>query len=150
MSSSSLGDRPSRADPGAHRRRWFRAWGPALLWATFVFVMSSVPGPKLPPLEVPNLDKIVHAAVYGVLGMLCWRGVRLTRDLGPLRAMFVATGIATLYGISDEFHQAFTPNRAPDWNDVLADAAGSFLGALVCALVARSRAAGITESRSEK
>jgi VanZ family protein len=136
------------SDPSASvrpRPRWrgrVRAWGPAFLWAGFVFVMSAIPGATLPPLAIPNLDKVVHAAVYGVLGMLCWRGVRLTQGLDPARTVIMATAIATLYGITDEFHQMFTPNRMPDWRDAVADAGGSFLGALACAIVSLARRSG--------
>jgi hypothetical protein len=42
----------------------------------------------------------------------------------------MATCIAALYGITDEFHQVFTPNRTPDWHDAVADAVGGLVGAL--------------------
>ena len=35
--------------------------------------------------------------------------------------------IATLYGVSDEIHQAFVPLRTPDVRDVIADATGAAL-----------------------
>lgn len=130
---------PTRVDRAGARRRWLRAWTPAFLWAGFVFVMSSLPGRQLPTLDLPNIDKVVHVAVYAVLGMLCWRGVRLTERLDPVRTVIMATAVAALYGITDEFHQAFTPNRMADWKDAVADAGGGFLGAFGCALVARWR-----------
>jgi VanZ family protein len=48
--------------------------------------------------------------------------------------------LATLYGVTDELHQLFTPRRSCDFYDVVADAVGGLLGAvLAAALVARRR-----------
>jgi VanZ family protein len=38
--------------------------------------------------------------------------------------------LATLYGLSDEWHQFYVPQRMSDWADVLADLVGSTLGCL--------------------
>jgi VanZ family protein len=95
-----------------------------------VFVLSSVPGTSLPTVSAPHADKLAHALVYVVLGAFCFRGVRRTSALTGARAVIMATCIAALYGVTDEFHQVFTPNRTPDWHDVAADACGGLVGAL--------------------
>jgi hypothetical protein len=121
---------------------WLRAWAPALLWATTIFRLSAIPGDQLPPLSGWNLDKLVHACVYGVLGALSWWGARRTfaRDRSLAQQVAIATTLTAVYGISDELHQAFTPHRSPDPFDVMADTAGGLLGALVCvAILARKR-----------
>ncbi len=127
------------------------AWAPALLWATVIFALSSIPGDALPrvPLGWWNADKLVHGVVYAILGALCWRGARRTvaRDRGRAHQVLAAVVFATVFGISDELHQAFTPFRSPDAFDVIADAVGGLAGALVCvALVARRRANGVSPS----
>jgi VanZ family protein len=107
------------------------AWLPALLWALLIFVLSSIPGHDFPSVSVPQADKMVHTLIYAVLGALAFRGARssgLTR--APLATAAIAVGLTILYGISDELHQSFTPNRTPDWHDVAADALGGSLGAL--------------------
>ena len=121
-------------------KRWLHAWLPALAWAAVIFALSSVPGDDLPEVSAPNADKLVHALVYVALGLLCMRGVRATFSLAPARAILAATLLATLYGVTDEIHQAFTPLRSPDWRDGIADAAGGFVGALVMAKLAARRA----------
>ncbi len=95
-------------------RRWLAAWLPAVLWAGVIFGASSIPGTQIPSVDLPQAE---------LLGWRHWR-----RQAG------VAVLIATLYGVSDEIHQHWTPNRTPDWHDVVADALGGGLGTL--ALVA--------------
>jgi len=45
--------------------------------------------------------------------------------------LLLAACLATLYGISDEWHQSYTPGRCPSAQDVLIDAAGALLGVFV-------------------
>ena len=115
---------------------------PALLWSALIFGLSSIPGHKLPTLPGWwNADKFVHTGIYAVLGALCWFGARGTLPArhGPAAPVLVAFLGATLYGITDEAHQVFTPMRSPDAYDVLADAIGGMLGALACvAILSRS------------
>jgi VanZ family protein len=110
-------------------------WGPSIAWAAFLFVMSSIPGQALPPLNGSFLgidsDKLIHGGVYAVLGALVWRSVRRTWRIAPFRAALVAAAAAALYGVTDEVHQIFTPRRSPDWHDALADAVGGLAGALL-------------------
>jgi VanZ family protein len=114
-------------------------WAPALVWAATIFVLSSIPGSAYPPTDIVNADKLVHIALYGLLGALCARGFARTTPLGPLGIVAVAAPLATLYGMSDELHQRFVPGRNSDWRDVAADAIGALLGAAVIALVAGHR-----------
>lgn len=80
----------------------------------------------------------------GVLGARCWFAARSTLPPGrnePATQLFVAVLCATLYGITDEANQAFTPRRSRDVYDVLADAIGGMLGAIACvAIMSRRRA----------
>ena len=141
MTSNGQGDRAA-APAGAPR--WLRAWAPALLWSAIIFVLSSIPGNQFPPLPTWwSADKLAHGAIYGVLGALCWRGLRATWARGYGNGMQVGAAVAltALYGITDELHQAFTPRRSPDPFDVIADAVGGLLGALFCvAILARKPA----------
>lgn len=110
-----------------------RAWWPAILWATLVFAASATPGYALPALPGAHTDKLIHAGIYAILSALCRRGLARTSRLSSASAIIVAAAISTLYGISDEVHQAFTPMRTPDPEDALADALGSIAGAAVWA-----------------
>jgi VanZ family protein len=104
----------------------------------FIFTASSVPGTQLPG---HLWDKLVHLLVYALLGILFilplaegrWQGVTAKAAVG-------AVMLSLLYGISDELHQAFTPNRTPDVMDVVADTLGAAAGVAAVLLVARLRA----------
>jgi VanZ family protein len=61
---------------------------------------------------------------YGLLGPAYWRGFKWEKRRAP-----VAWGIAVLYAVTDELHQAFVPGRHPSALDVLLfDATGAALG----------------------
>lgn len=111
----------------------FRPWIPALGWALTIFALSSIPGSAIPEGPVPETDKLVHIALYGVLGFFCARAlaarIRGARRDGKL--IFAGALLATAYGVTDEIHQIFTPHRSCDWHDVVADAIGGLLGAFV-------------------
>jgi VanZ family protein len=137
-------------------RLWIVAWLPVALWAAVIFGLSSIPGTRLPPVDLPQVDKLAHLLVYAVLGALVLRGVgRRGQAHGQRRRLrardlLVAIALTTLYGVSDEVHQHWTPNRTPDWHDVVADALGGAIGSLalvatrwmkirICLMMARSK-----------
>lgn len=110
-----------------NRARWARwvYWIPALVWATTIFVLSAQPWLPGPPGGLT--DKHGHAFVYGVLAVACLYGlVRGEWSRVTVTHVVTAAGLSVLYGVSDEWHQAFVPGRSPDPVDVLAD----FVGAL--------------------
>ncbi len=66
-----------------------------------------------------GLDKLVHAALFGVV---LWAGVYAGVRARPLA--WVLLGHAVL---SEALQEVALPNRSGDWRDVLADAAGVLL-----------------------
>jgi len=70
----------------------------------------------------------------------------LARAFG-VRRWWWAIIAGTLYGVSDEFHQTFTPNRSGnDLGDLTADFIGSFIGATAWRLLHKWRADGTKTS----
>lgn len=122
-------------------RRLIR-WGPAALWATVLFFLSSLPlGPG--PGWLPFADKLAHLVLYGVLGgALAW-GRRRSAGGGPIAP--VASGI--LYGATDEWHQSFVPGRTPSGADWGADILGVLLGYWIASSILLRLAKGIHEHR---
>jgi len=87
----------------------------------------------LPPNDVPNLqtsDKVLHMVGYGGLTTLL---VLSLASLGRPRSarIVLAVGILLAYGAFDELTQpAF--QRTADFNDWLADAAGTAIAVALC------------------
>ena len=97
---------------------------PAIAYAILLFYLSS--GVRTTPAQVN--DKILHLMAYSGLGFLVAYGLQ-----GNFKAptmIFVAGLLSTLYGVGDEIHQYFVPGRFYSYGDMIADAIGSFLGAI--------------------
>lgn len=99
---------------------------PIFLWAGTIFALSAQS--KLPTVRVSHFDKLMHAFVYAVLGLLLTRAYR-GYGFSAKAALFAGLLTAALYGASDEVHQMFTPGRSPDVRDWIADAVGAAIGA---------------------
>jgi VanZ family protein len=117
----------ARAPRPPWRRRTLR-WGPVVLWAAMIFVLSSFSSLPAPPAGFT--DKHAHFATYGVLAaLLVWA---LT-DRSPARMTWAtaaaAVALAALYGASDEWHQSFVPGRDASALDLAADTLGAAIAA---------------------
>ena len=96
-----------------------------------IFWQSSGPLPPRTP-HLPGLDKLAHFAVYALLAFLAARAFA-TRPSADRACVlpWAAALFAVLYGLSDEIHQSFVPGRNADLWDLVADACGAIVGALV-------------------
>ncbi|KAB2832797.1 MAG: hypothetical protein F9K48_09760 [Candidatus Brocadia sp.] len=64
--------------------------------------------------------------VFGLLClMICWTLSSVTVGNKGIYKIILAIGITSLFGVSDEFHQFFTPHRSVDIFDWVADTAGA-------------------------
>lgn len=107
-------------------------WFPILIYCLLIFIQSSRPSFKSIPDNVAHIDKLLHFAAYVLLGALFARAFRTLSTKNNLRLiMMVSIVLASLYGISDEIHQAFVPFRDGDIMDALADILGSICGVFV-------------------
>jgi len=118
-------------------------WCPAAAYMLLIWGLSSF-ALQVDFTRVPFQDKGIHFAEYGTLAVLLAHAIRGTwRDWRPLATFMVASILTTLWGITDEIHQAFVPGRSSDVHDVMADALGAMMGAafyLVMRMQLRSRA----------
>ncbi len=107
--------------------RWVRLAG-VLLWAMFVWWLSSKPGSALANLPFGSLvANSGHVALFGILG-----GLLFFAWTGPLAGRFCwSAGIAAAFGIVDELHQTWVPGRSSSVADVLSDVSGAVLGSCV-------------------
>ena len=111
--------------------------------AAVIFYVSSLEKIEL-PLEVISFnDLLFHAAAYFLFGltlMLAAYPWNASLDY-PLRVYIILGLIGILYGLSDEIHQSFVPNRTCTISDFLADSFGVILALFVTSLWAKRRIA---------
>ena len=102
-------------------------WGPVVLYLLCIFGLSSISNtPEIPVVT----DKDLHGVLYFGLGLLLTRA--LSRGFRPpvrLGTAILVTGLAMLYGMSDELHQYFVPPRQVEGLDVVADTVGAGVAA---------------------
>lgn len=123
------------------------SWAVVAAWAAFIFFMSSntstglnqglgifssiyqtmqaVQASILGP-GVDVLSSIAHFCEYTMFGALLANA--LCSHMPLRRACLIAIACASLYGVSDEIHQLFVPERMCDPVDWMVDTAGATLG----------------------
>lgn len=138
---------------------FFKYWGPVVAFMALIFVGSTdwlsgnSTGRFLVPLIkffLPAADeslvngirlvirKIGHLTEYAILAMLLWRALTFSgQPVGAGRVgwspriAFLAWLSASLYAVSDEFHQSFVPSRVGSPVDVIIDSAGAGIAIII-------------------
>jgi len=95
----------------------WRGWVWPVVLAT-VIVGASGQGQVAAP-HIVNFDKLAHGAIFGLLATLVARN-----GFGPGRA-WVPIVAVSLFGLTDEWHQSFTPGRSVEFADWAADTLGA-------------------------
>jgi len=108
------------------RRGHLWLWGPVVAYCAAIFALSSISELPSPPGGLS--DKASHALVYSGLGFLLARALSGGRRRVTLGMALGAVLAATLYGLTDETHQYFVPNRRFDLADLRADFLGASAG----------------------
>lgn len=110
-----------------YQKTWFKAfsWAVVLTYMGGIFYVSGLQMPHREP-PFPHLDKILHFCAYFGLAFLTAHAYAM----GTSRKRFwIAFCVASLYGLSDEFHQSFVPGRDVSFWDWVADTTGAWFGA---------------------
>ena len=107
-------------------------WLPPILWALVIFSFSSMQVTGTVDVYWKDfiVKKTAHLIEYGVLAILLYRAM-VNSNVDKQKAFWLSILVAGLYGVSDEFHQSFTPGREPTTRDVLIDTLGATIGASV-------------------
>jgi VanZ family protein len=101
---------------------------PMLLVMGIIYFFSSVPGERLILPNIVNIDKVAHMAEYGLLALTVFHAFGAGFGLlHPRLAPLLVILICTMYGVTDEFHQSFVPNRSSSIFDILADSTGAII-----------------------
>lgn len=103
-------------------------WLPAILWALLIYSFSARPTEAVSEIHWQDFifKKTIHLVEYGALTLLLFRGF-INSGIEKRKALLLSFLIAVVYGMTDEFHQSFTPGRTPKVRDVIIDGVGSFV-----------------------
>ena len=104
-------------------------WAPPLVYMALIFHLSSEPNP-LPELTKHVTDWILHSIEYAGLAVLLCRAF-VGEGLGWLLSVVLASAATSVYGASDEWHQAFVPLRSSDIYDWMTDTIGGAAGVVI-------------------
>jgi hypothetical protein len=112
-------------------------WLPAAAWMGVIFYLSHQSGDDLGSL-LPFFQKFTplmvsfdwgHFVAYFILACTVYFG--LGPRFGHWKGRLLVILVCVLYGLTDEYHQSFVPNRHPDWIDLRNDAIGASLAMLM-------------------
>jgi VanZ family protein len=105
-------------------------WLPALAVMALIFYLSTLPSKGdlaafliFSPTTDNIVSSILHIGAFGFLALTIEFGFGKMTDKERLWALVWVI----LYGISDEFHQSFVPNRTTSLFDLLLDGLGGWL-----------------------
>jgi VanZ family protein len=99
-----------------------------LVYCAVIFWLSNQPSLPLPML-FEYQDKLHHFTAYFVMGILAWRNFRHFIK-PPLTLALISITFCSVYGIFDEWHQAFVVGRTADSMDWFADTLGATVAIL--------------------
>jgi VanZ family protein len=133
-------------------KQWVYRHGPMVALMTAIFIISSDLGSadhtrpvlasivkrflpwlahRMSPQIIDVTDfvirKIAHVTEYAILSLLVSRSLAITKDTRA-KPRVLATMIASIYALSDEFHQSFVPSRGATYTDVMWDTLGASIG----------------------
>jgi VanZ family protein len=108
-------------------------YGPATLWALFIFIMCSVKFGAVSnsPMFFPGFDKLVHCGFFFVLVIFSFYGLAQQQFLPviPYKPVLLIVALSVLYGGIIELLQLYIFTwRSGEWDDLFADAVGASMG----------------------
>jgi VanZ family protein len=107
---------------------------------TAIFILSSIPGERLPDISFRFGDKAVHLFLYFLLMIFTYISFSEQNIIRLKNNVLIFSFLFTVfYGFTDEIHQYFVPNRFCDFYDILADAAGAAAGAVILLLIKKGK-----------
>lgn len=112
-------------------------WSITFTYAAFIFYLSSRTWTGAP--LFPGADKIIHLAIYAVLGALCVWSLTGTAFMKRPVIVPLAVAMTALYGISDEVHQMYVAGRTAEVYDFISDAIGGTIGSIVVYFILKQK-----------
>lgn len=112
-------------------------WIPAVFWMGVIFYLSDQTGSELGSL-FPFLDNFNwgHYVAYFILALAVYWAIH---HRNWKYAKWYVVIFCVIYGITDEWHQSFVPNRTPDLRDLVNNTIGASLAMIATHLWERRK-----------
>ena len=104
-------------------KKFFKFWLPVLVWAGFIFFLSSIPNLKTDLEQDFILRKIAHILEYAILTFLLIRAFTKEKLTNKKIAIYSIV-FAIFYAFTDEYHQTFIQGRQGSLKDAGIDSIG--------------------------
>ena len=109
----------------------------AFIFALLIFIVSSLPGNKIPDFGIDISDKIIHFFEFGLFGIFLYQAFRFSGSRA--RPFLITLFIGIPYAALDEIHQFFVPGRYCGIGDFIADILGVVFFAGIFAKLNRNK-----------
>jgi len=111
--------------------KFIKYWLPVLICMGIIFYFSSIPGSLIPSL-FKYQDILLHLSIYFTLAYFFSRALKNTYiKLSKDKNFWFTVIFSFFYGILDEFHQIFVPQRFFDIFDIFINTIGIVIGSLI-------------------
>jgi len=100
------------------------------MWAILIFVCCTLPPNKLPRFTIPHIDKAAHFVFFFIQSVLLGMFLRFQTKWRFFQIILFVTLLAFVYGGAIEVYQSQYAHRTGELNDLIADVAGGFMGAI--------------------
>lgn len=102
----------------------------SITWALIILILTLIPGKSIPEVGITDIDKLVHAIIFGILLLLFynWFAQQHSFELLKTHPLIFSSVFSFSYGFLIEILQNFVPGRTFSAYDVLANSIGVALG----------------------
>lgn len=109
----------------------YKYWSPPILWSLIIFSFSSLQVGSSSEIYWKDflVKKMAHLIEYAILAVLLYRAM-INSNINKNKSIIFSLILASIYGLTDEFHQSFTPGREPRIRDVIIDTIGAGIGSI--------------------
>ena len=112
--------------------KFLKNWLPVIVYAGFIFWLSSLPNLESGLEQDLVLRKIAHILEYAILTFLLLRAFFSTGNQSKTnKTLALAIIVAFLYALTDEYHQTFIFGRQGKLGDVGIDTIGILITSLI-------------------
>lgn len=101
----------------------------SIIWMSIIFYLSSLPSTSTGPdtLLFKIISKVLHFVIFGILSILYLFSLKWDKHLREtgIKFFLISLFLTSIYAITDEYHQSFSPGRTPSVGDVIIDTCGA-------------------------